>query len=47
MRISPRRQDVMLGFATGVMLAASAFSLIVQVSTSRARATASSPRRWW
>jgi zinc transporter, ZIP family len=28
-RISPRRQDVMLGFAAGVMLAASAFSLIV------------------
>ena len=28
-RISPRIQDVMLGFAAGVMLAASAFSLIV------------------
>jgi zinc transporter ZupT len=28
-RISPRAQDVMLGFAAGVMLAASAFSLIV------------------
>jgi zinc transporter, ZIP family len=28
-RISPRRQDVMLGFAAGVMLAASAFSLIL------------------
>jgi ZIP family zinc transporter len=28
-RISARRQDVMLGFAAGVMLAASAFSLIV------------------
>jgi zinc transporter, ZIP family len=28
-RISTRAQDVMLGFAAGVMLAASAFSLIV------------------
>jgi len=28
-RISARAQDVMLGFAAGVMLAASAFSLIV------------------
>jgi len=28
-RVSPRLQDVMLGFAAGVMLAASAFSLIV------------------
>jgi zinc transporter, ZIP family len=28
-QISPRRQDIMLGFAAGVMLAASAFSLIV------------------
>ena len=28
-RVSPRFQDVMLGFAAGVMLAASAFSLIV------------------
>jgi ZIP family zinc transporter len=28
-RISPKLQDVMLGFAAGVMLAASAFSLIV------------------
>jgi zinc transporter ZupT len=28
-RISPRAQDVMLGFAAGVMLAASTFSLIL------------------
>jgi ZIP family zinc transporter len=28
-QVSPRLQDVMLGFAAGVMLAASAFSLIV------------------
>jgi ZIP family zinc transporter len=41
-RISPRVQDVMLGFAAGVMLAASAFSLIVPGSRPRPWPTATS-----
>jgi zinc transporter, ZIP family len=44
-RISPRRQDVMLGFAAGVMLAASAFSLIVP-GLDVATEDYGEPRRW-